>query len=274
MSFRMGLACTGFPADGNCRAQLSAVVERAADSGCRLVVFPENHMCPKELTAQELRDVAEPLDGPFMAHVRTEAARLSLTLVVNLVERNGRGAPSDTVVVVSDAGEILGLYRKCHLYDAHGVRESDRMQRGDALFEPVRTPVCTLGVGICYDLRFPEVARIQALRGADVLVFPAAWHKGPEKREHWECLLRARAIENEVFCCGCCHGGERYVGSALVADPLGRVVEGGPEDGSPSPVVVCDLDLGLVHAARDAMPVLSHRRPTLYGPLSEETTRI
>jgi len=269
MGFRLGLQGVGYPKGADVEGQLAQACEEAAAAGCDVVVFPENHMCPVPMSIEGLREIAEPIDGPFVTLARSVARRLTLTLVICLIEKNGNAAPYNTGVVISETGQILGSYRKCHLYDAHGARESDRLTAGDELFRPVKTKHTTLGLGICYDLRFPELARAQALAGAEVLVFPAAWHKGPEKREHWEGLLRARAIENEVFCCGCGHADEPYLGESLIVDPLGRVIAQGPEAEGQSRLVWADIDPKAVEAARDAMPCLSHRRPELYGPLVE-----
>lgn len=262
MTFKLALAQTGYPQGGDVPAQVEGFVSRAAADGASLVVFPENLMCPRELTAPELRDLAEPLDGSFVRRVSESAARHHVWVVLCMSEENPGMPPYNTAVVVDDAGVVRGAYRKCHLYDAHGVRESDRMSAGDALPLPVRTPFCTLGLGICYDLRFPEHARALAVAGCDLLLFPSAWHDGPCKADHWETLLRARAIENEAFVAGVCHAGERFAGGSLVADPLGRVV--GRLVGKEGSLLVCELDLGLVGSARDAMPVFDHRRPELY----------
>ncbi|MEE1159040.1 MAG: nitrilase-related carbon-nitrogen hydrolase, partial [Atopobiaceae bacterium] len=193
-----------------------------------------------------------------------EVARIaraqSLWIVYTMNETNPAGGPPfNTAVVLGSDGSIQGAYRKTHLYDAHGVRESDRMTAGNNLCVPICMPFCTLGLGICYDLRFPEVARNLALGGCDIMLFLAAWHDGPHKPLHWKTLLRARAIENECFVGGVCHAGPRYVGESHVFDPLGVTCATGSDD-----LLVCDIDPHAVSSARDAMPVLSHRRPSLY----------
>lgn len=262
MTFRLTLAQCGFPEDGDVLTQVDTFVEHAAKAGASLVAFPENLMCPRELTASELAELSEPIDGAFVRGVAAAAARYGIWVAFTMSERNPDGPPFNAAVVVDGLGTVRGTYRKCHLYDAHGVRESDRMTAGDALPGPIVTPFCTLGVGICYDLRFPELSRSLVTAGCDVVLFPSAWIDGPCKGDHWETLLRARAIESEAFVAGICHAGERYVGGSLVADPLGRVVA--CLDGKDEGLLVCEVDLGLVAHARDAMPVLEHRRPDLY----------
>ena len=268
-SFRIGLIQSGFPSDGNVISQVRRFCTEAAEQHCDIVVFPENLMCPYDLTAKELLRLSEPISGPFMTALADVARECNLWIVGTMSEwRDGDTPPYNTAFVLSAAGTLKGTYRKCHLYDAHGVRESDRMSYGDMLAKTVRTPFCTLGLAICYDLRFPETARSLALQGADLILFPSAWHDGPHKEEHWKTLLRARAIENEVFVAGVCHAGERYVGRSLVANPLGTMLCEGPA-GIKEAMVTCDIDLDAIATARDAMPIMGHRRPELYGSLTD-----
>ena len=265
MTFSIGLAQIAYPADDDVLAQVRAVAAEAASRGVDLLVFPENLMATGELSADELRLLAEPLDGGFIQAVGAIARKTGLWVVATLYETNASGGqPYNTAVVLDDAGRICGCYRKCHLYDAHGVRESDRMSAGSELGVVVETPFCNLGLAICYDLRFPEAFRALALAGCDLAVLPACWHAGPQKAEHWETLIRSRAIENGFFVAGAGHAGERYVGESLIADPLGCVIAKGPA-GDEETLVVCEIDLEAVESARDAMPMLSHRRPELYG---------
>lgn len=263
MSFRLALAQTGYPSDGDVIAQVETYAAQAASAGAALVAFPENLMHPHVLHGEELRRLAEPLDGPFMQAMGDIAARHGVWIVGTMNERTGEGNPFNTAFVVDDAGALRDSYRKCHLYDAHTVRESDRLTAGNELFAPLQTPFCTLGLGICYDLRFPELARVAAAEGCNLLLYPAAWHDGPHKRDHWKTLLRARAIENELFVAGIGHAGGNFVGESLVADPLGTVVVQGP-DAQAESLLVADIDLAAVAAARTSMPILSHRRPELY----------
>lgn len=175
--------------------------------------------------------------------------------------------PFNTAVVVDSAGETRGFYRKTHLYDALSVQESERMAPGDRLFEPVDTPFCRLGIGICYDLRFPEVARASALAGCEVFVLPAAWVDGPHKASQWRTLLSARAIENEMFIAGLSRADARYVGESCIVNPLGEVVACAA--GKEETLVIHDIDLNLIRTTRSNMPLFEHRRPRLYKSLAE-----
>jgi len=271
MGFRLGLAQCGYPADGDVCSQAETFAATAANAGVQLLVFPENLMSPKPLSARELRDISQPLDGPFVAAMLASARRHGLWVVFTMSELNPAGGPPfNTAVVADSAGTVRGAYRKCHLYDAHKVRESDRMSAGDALCSPVTTPFCTLGVGICYDLRFPEVARVLALGGCDLIVFPAAWHDGPHKQSHWQTLLRARAIENECYVAGTCHAADNLVHASMVVDPLGQSVRSechSAGEALDSMLITAHIDLSEVNNARSAMPILEHRRPQLYQQL-------
>lgn len=263
----IAVAQCGYPAHGEVAAQVERWLAMAAELGAALVVFPEDLMSPRQLTPSELRVIAEPLDGPFVTSIRLACRQHAVWSVVTFYECGPAGdAPYNTALVIDASGEVRGTYRKCHLYDAHGVLESERNTPGDTLFTPVEAPFGKLGLGICYDLRFPEVVRAAAIAGCQLFVFPSAWHDGPHKVSHWETLLRARAIENELFVVGACRAGERYTGRSLVANPLGNVLV--RANGKDEELLVCDIDQDEVLGAREAMPVLDHRHPELYHALS------
>lgn len=268
MQFTLALAQSGYPQDGDVLAQVEGFAAKAETAGATLLAFPEALMSPREMSATELKALAETLDGPFMQEVGRIAARHRLWIVGTMSEVNPAGGPPfNTAFAVDDRGVLAGSYRKCHLYDAHGVFESERMSAGDQLTAIVPTPFCTLGLAICYDLRFPESARAAALTGADLLLYPAAWYEGPHKLDHWRTLLKARAIENELFVAGICHAGERFVGESLVYGPLGELIAQGPDPDGPTKVeglILARIDTDEVTLARDAMPIFEHRRPKLY----------
>jgi predicted amidohydrolase len=162
--------------------------------------------------------------------------------------------PWNTLLV---RGAASTEYRKIHLYDSFGYRESDRLTAGP--LEPVVVEVGGFAVGLmtCYDLRFPELARALVDRGAELLVVPAAWVAGPRKVEHWRTLVRARAIENTVFVAAVGQPGPRYSGHSLVVDPLGDVLA---EAGDGAELVTATLDRAALAAARRTNPSLANRR--------------
>lgn len=262
MAFTLGLAQCRHPEDGDVLRMADAWMARAVQCGVQLLVFPESLMTPFDASAEEFARAAEPLDGPFCSAMSALAAKHGLWVVYTANEA-GKVRPFNTAVVVDPSGAQRGVYRKVHLFDTSFVRESDKIGAGGEYLEPVETPFGRIGVGICYDLRFPEQARAAAMSGACLMLYPAAWVDGPLKVEQWRTLLAARAIENEFFVAGLSRcdrafgGAARdYAGNSCVFGPLGTVVaEAG---GTDEELVVCDIDLGEIEQARAAMPVLDH----------------
>lgn len=233
------------------------VRRRLADVGdVDLVVLPEATMHDFGPADHDLAAAAEPLDGPFVDLLATEARRLNATVVAGMFERTD-GLPFNTLVALGPDGELVATYRKVHLYDSFGYRESERLRAGD--IAPVVLPVAGLGVGLmtCYDLRFPEFGRLLVDAGAEVFAIPAAWVAGERKLDHWRTLLCARAIENTVWVAAAGQGGDRYTGHSLVADPWGTIVdEAAGGDGQ----VSVEMTDEAVRHAREVNPSLANRR--------------
>ena len=237
---------------------IDGLVDEAARQGAELVVLPEAAMHDFGAADLPLGPVAQPLDGPFVEALSALARRVGVALVAGMFEVSGdQERPFNTLVVVGSDGQLRATYRKAHLYDSFGYRESDRLSRADPI--PTVVPIGELRVGLmtCYDLRFPEFARALIDREADVLVVPAAWVRGPLKEDHWATLLRARAIENTVYVVGAAQTGRGYVGRSMVVDPLGVVLAGlGEETG------LCSADVrrSRIAEVRERNPSLANRR--------------
>jgi deaminated glutathione amidase len=231
------------------RERLAALVPDDAD----LVVLPEAFARDFGEAGSGLAEVAESLDGPFVTEVARLAAERRTTVVAGMFER-ADGPPYNTVVV---RGGAVADYRKIHLYDSFGYRESDVLAAGKLTPVTFELAGFTVGVMTCYDLRFPELGRRLGDAGADVLVVPSAWVAGPRKVEHWTTLLRARAIENTVYVVGVGQPGPRYTGHSMVVDPLGDVVA---STGDGPAVVRAELDPAAVLRARETNPSLANRR--------------
>jgi deaminated glutathione amidase len=234
------------------RERLGSLVPEGAD----LVVLPEAFARDFGEPGSEVSPYAEPLDGPFATEVERVAQARGTTVVAGMFEHSeaSDGSPYNTVVV---RGGARADYRKIHLYDSFGYRESDVLAAGP--ISPLTFEVGGLTVGLmtCYDLRFPELARLLVDAGAEVIVVPAAWVAGPRKVEHWTTLLRARAIENTVHVVGVGQPGPRYTGHSMVVGPLGDVlVEGGDK----AETLRADLDREAVVEARRTNPSLANRR--------------
>ena len=226
------------------------------DGASDLVVLPEGTMHDFGATDHDLTSAAEPLDGPFVATLAAQARRLDATVIAGMFERTDH-LPFNTLVAVAPDGSLAATYRKIHLYDSFGYRESDRLSAGDV--EPVVVDIGGVATGLmtCYDLRFPEMGRALVDAGAELFVVPAAWVAGEHKLHHWRTLLTARAVENTVAVVAAAQGGERYTGHSLVVDGWGSIVS---EAGDGDDVVQADIDPAVVAQARDVNPSLSNRR--------------
>jgi predicted amidohydrolase len=199
---------------------------------------------------------AEPTTGPFADTLTRAADAAGTTAVAGMFETGPNPErPYNTLLV---RGGASAAYRKIHLYDSFGYRESDRLTAGPLAPVVVEVGGWRVGLMTCYDLRFPELARALVDRGAEVIVVPAAWVAGPAKIDHWRTLLRARAIENTVYVAAAGQPAPRYCGTSLVVDPLGRVLaEAGPEE---EIVVRAVAEAGGLAEARRTNPSLVNRR--------------
>lgn len=264
MTFVLGLAQCCHPEEVGTEAVLEMAEQWCAEASLRgvdILVFPESLMTRYELDTQSFASEAEPIDGPFCCGMDALAARYGLWLVYTVNERNDEGNPFNTAVITGSDGSKHRVYRKVHLFDTDFTKESDRMAAGSTLFEPIDTPFGRIGLSICYDLRFPEVARFAAMRGCQLLVNPAAWVDGRLKAEQWRTLLSARAIENEMFVAGLSRVDKGYIGQSAVIGPDGVMLASGS---AREELVTARIDLSTIDEVRTAMPVLAHRRPELY----------
>jgi predicted amidohydrolase len=244
------------------------LVRRAAASGARVAVLPEKwHFIHDD---RRSREAAESLDGPSTGLARDWAAELGLTIVAgSVIERGPDGRSYNTSVLIQPNGEVTAVYRKLHLFDVEvgGVsyRESDGVRPGDRIVSGFAAGR-RIGLSICYDLRFPELYRRLALEGAELLAVPSAF-TAATGRDHWEVLLRARAIENQAFVVaanqyGTHANGNRSYGRSMVVDPWGVVLA---QAGDGEAVVLADLDFGRRSEIRARLPALGHRRSDVYG---------
>jgi deaminated glutathione amidase len=258
------------------RSTADRLVRDAAAAGATLVVLPEKWNLLS--TPEQLAAGAEPLDGPSIAWARAIARELSIDLVAgSIVERRaGAAKHANTSVHVGPDGELRGVYRKVHLFDVEvaGVvyRESDGEDPGEELVTTTLAGPDRVGLGmaICYDLRFPELFRILTLRGARVLALPSAFTLATT-RDHWEVLVRARAIENQCFVVAANQIGEHVPGKAsggrsLIVDPWGTVLATAPDAEG---VGLGERDFARQADVRTRLPALEHRRPGAYAWPSE-----
>ena len=250
-------------------ATAERLVEAATAAGAELVVLPEkwSALGPGEV----LLELAEPLDGPIVTAARGWAQRLGITLLAGSVGERIEGSEriANTSLLIAPDGEIEATYRKIHMFDVDvgGVsyRESEHERAGE---EVVVAPAAgtDLGMTICYDLRFPELFRILALRGARVITVPSAF-TATTGRDHWEVLLRARAIEDQLFVVAANQSGTAPPsfsswGHSMIVDPWGRVLDV-LADGEGH--AIADLDLDEIERVRAQVPSLASRRDGAYA---------
>jgi predicted amidohydrolase len=246
------------------------LVRQAAALGAELIALPETW------TVLGGRDViragAQDLDGEAITWARSIAAELGVDLLAGSLFERAPGSEKgfNTSVHVGPDGELRAVYRKIHLFDVtvEGTNygEASTQQAGEEIVVSELASGLTLGMTICYDLRFPELYRILTLRGAEVIAVPAAFTL-KTTRDHWEVLVRARAIENQVFIVapnqiGSHPGGLRSGGRSLIVDPWGVVLAGAPDVET---AIVADLDPEGLREVRRGLPALTHRRPSAYA---------
>ncbi len=241
----------------------------AAADGATLIVLPEKWTAMG--SEEDLRAGAETLDGAAIGWARAIARELSVELVAGSILERLTGQPklANTSVHVSPNGEISALYRKLHMFDVevsgHRYNESALEQPGEEIVLSQTADGVELGLSICYDLRFPELYRILAVRGARIVALPAAFTL-TTTRDHWRSLVRARAIENQVFMIAANQVGEHPAGQhsggrSMIVDPWGVVLAQAP-DGECH--IVAELDLEHQRNIRTRLPSLANRRPEVY----------
>ena len=255
-------------------ATADRLVREAAARGAELVVLPEKWSVLG--TAEHLAAGAQQLDGPAISWARHLAAELGIDLVAgSIVERvPGREKTSNTSVHVGPDRAIKATYRKLHMFDAEvdGMlyAESEHEQAGDEVVVSAVADGTVLGMSICYDVRFPELYRQLAVRGAEIVSVPSAFTLATT-RDHWEVLLRTRAIENQCFVVapnqiGSHPGGYRSGGRSMIVDPWGLVLATAPDIET---TIVADLDPEVLRDVRRRLPVLTHRRTEVYGSVPD-----
>ena len=246
------------------------LVRAAARDGAQLVVLPEKWsvLGPAEV----LREGAEPLDGPALSWARGAARELRVDLVAGSIAEHvdGRERGSNTCVHIGPDGEDVAVYRKLHMFDVEVAgtvyRESDTEEPGDEIVVSQTAAGVELGLSVCYDLRFPELYRALAVQGARVIAVPAAFTLATT-RDHWETLVRARAIEDQCFVVAANQIGEhapglRSGGRSMIVDPWGVVLAQAPDAETH---VIADLDLERLARIRRELPSLANRRAEVYG---------
>lgn len=261
-------------------------IRATAEQGARLVVLQELHrsryFCQQEDTA--VFDLAEPIPGPSTEALGEVARELGVVIVASLFERRAPGLYHNTAVVLEVDGSIAGLYRKMHIPDDPGYYEKFYFAPGDLGFQPIQTSVGRLGVLVCWDQWFPEGARLMAMAGAEVLIYPTAigWDPGDDadeqgrQREAWITIQRAHAVANGLPVISVNRighepdpaggAGALFWGSSFVAGPQGEILW--QADDSAESFQAVDIDLARSESVRRIWPYLRDRRIDHYGDLT------
>jgi predicted amidohydrolase len=240
-------------------------IARAAEFGAELIALPENFPYLGEEDGGP-NPAAQSLDGSTVEFLRQQAKRHGVVIAGGTIPESipGDSRTHNTAIVVDADGSLRGVYRKIHLFDVElpdaTLRESLHVAPGEELVV-AETRAGPLGLSVCYDVRFPELYRALVERGAQVLLIPAAFTV-PTGRDHWEVLVRARAIENQCFVLGAAQWGEhnrtrRSWGRSLIVDPWGVVLASVPDREG---IAVADLDFADLERVRERLPALRHRR--------------
>lgn len=226
-----------------------------------LIIFPEYSMgFPQEgLSRKYLDELAEALTGNFVSTIADASNRLQVGVVIPIFE-NDNGSVYNTAVVL-DHGRVLGGYRKIHMFDAFGYRESDIFSAG---LNPVTFKIGEMKFGLvtCYDVRFPELIRAEVVSGAQAIIAPAAWYAGSLKEEQWQSLLMARAQENTSYVIGVGNANRAFIGRSVVVDPFGVKVM---DLGSGDRIGFCEIEENRIRKAREILPLLKQASSTVYG---------
>jgi deaminated glutathione amidase len=238
--------------------RISKLTAHAADSGARVVVFPEAAMCDFGEKTDDLHAVAEPLDGRFVTALSELATRHQMTVVAGMFETiPGERLIYNSAVVVDPAKGLVGAFHKRHLFDAFGEVESKRFRAGTEDPMQIEVDGFRAAVVICYDMRFASYIERAADQGAELMLAPAAWVAGPLKEEHLSVVARARAIDNTMYVAVGGHSGVGYTGRSSIVDPLGAQIAGlGDGEG----VAIADISHERLKEARARLPVLAQRR--------------
>lgn len=230
-----------------------------------LIVMPEYAMMDAtEAGLESLRASAESIEepGPWLRRAEELASEHSACVVATFFEPAPDGRVYNSAAVIKPSGGVAGLYRKTHLFDAYGYSESEKIAPGDGVFEPVEACGVRLGLVICFELRVCELARLQAIRGAEVLAVPSAWYRGPLKEETLHTLARARAHENTLYVAVAALASGSFTGRSTLVDPMGvQVAEAGP-----LPCYIeAPLEAWRLEEARRMLPILNLLRRDLLG---------
>ncbi len=264
-----------------------AKIHEAAAANADLVVLPELHLGPYFCQNEDFNhyDLAQPIPGPTTDILSTVAKKLSIVIVSTIFEKRAPGLFHNTAVVFDKDGSIAGKYRKMHIPDDPGFYEKYYFTPGDLGFKPIETSIGKLGVLICWDQWFPEAARLMALAGAELLIYPTAigWDNNDNQEEQqrqldaWITIQRSHAVANGIPVIACNRigfeqspdsaAGINFWGNSFIAGPQGEIIK--QADDSESSLLTCTLDKSRTEYIRQIWPFLRDRRIDAYNELTK-----
>jgi deaminated glutathione amidase len=249
------------------------LIEAASLKGADILLLPELFMAYTPLDARPAKfaSVAEEVSGEFVTTLAAAARKKHMHVVVGIFEKSAKkDKVYNTVVMVGPDGKVISTHRKLQLFDSFGYKESSRYEPSGMLEGVFKTPLATIGMMTCYELRFPEMARILALQGAELILVPSAWLAGRMKEEHLHVLAKARALENTVYVAVASQTGRIFTGRSIVVDPFGvSICDAGEEEG----LVTAEIDLERLGRVRKLLPSLEHIRNDVYGKFTAGAQR-
>tara|TARA_B100000745_G_C20095317_1_gene374531 strand:- start:132 stop:938 length:807 start_codon:yes stop_codon:yes gene_type:complete len=266
----MKAAVVQFKASTNKQANLEKIIsyiQKGALKNAKLCAFPEFMMfyTNSNQSPKQLASLSESINGNFVSTIAKTAKENHIQVIGSFYEKSRKkDRVYDTSFVINSLGKVISTYRKIHLYDALGFRESDKMTSGSKIAKPVKTSLGKIGMMICYDLRFPEMARSLAASGSQILIAPSAWVKGYMKEEHWIIINKVRAIENGCYVIAPDQVGNIYCGRSLVVDPFGKILL---DMKKKQGIGFFEIDLNKVKQTRKVLPLLKNRRTDIYPTL-------
>lgn len=266
----MKVAIVQFKASTKKETNLKKIIDyiiKAAEKKATLVAFPEFMMfyTNSSQSSKQLATLAETITGNFVTSIAKCAKENHIDVVGSFYEKSTKkDRVYDTSFIIDKNGKVISRYRKIHLYDALGFRESDKMIKGSKIAKPVSTTIGKIGMMICYDLRFPEMSRSLAVAGSEILVAPSAWVKGNMKEEHWITINKTRAIENGCYVVAPDQVGNIYCGRSLAIDPYGKILL---DMKKKQGIGYVNIELKNVKQIRKILPLLKNRRTDIYPTL-------
>lgn len=233
-----------------------ALMSQAAENGVSLLVLPEALLARDDSDPDLSVKSAQYVEGDFLKQLLRESASNRMTTILTLHVPSSPGRATNTLVALR-GGKVVASYAKLHLYDAFSIQESRNVDAGDTIAPLLDVEGLKVGLMTCYDLRFPELSMALALQGAEVLVLPAAWVKGPLKEHHWSTLLAARALDTTCYMIAAGECGNKNIGQSRIIDPFGVTIAAAADVPA---LVMAEISAERIRQVRAQLPVLRNRR--------------